>query len=26
MDKFEYRKSDGQLNEIRMSMKLGTPD
>jgi serine/threonine-protein kinase RsbW len=26
MDKFEYRKSGGQLNEIRMSMKLGTPD
>jgi serine/threonine-protein kinase RsbW len=26
MDKFEYRKSGDQLNEIRMSMKLGTPD
>lgn len=26
MDKFEYRKSGDQPNEIRMSMKLGTPD
>ena len=26
MDKFEYRKSSGQLNEIRMSMNLRTPD
>jgi serine/threonine-protein kinase RsbW len=26
MDKFEFRKSSGQLNEIRMSMNLRTPD
>ncbi len=26
MDKFEYRKSNGQLNEIRMSMNLRSPD
>jgi serine/threonine-protein kinase RsbW len=26
MDNFEYRKSGDQMNEIRMSMKLGTPD
>jgi serine/threonine-protein kinase RsbW len=26
MDRFEYRKSSGQLNEIRMSMNLQTPD
>jgi serine/threonine-protein kinase RsbW len=26
MDKFEYGKSSDQMNEIRMSMKLGIPD